>query len=201
MYNDTVLVDRHRKALLRKMGAPLELAQVVNAVFEALVAHISPRFSAFAALVAAIDVFKKRDFGTFPDYEAVWLPTTVLDDIHCVQYRTDVMQIVHDAIVPLCVSELARRYLQAALRAYDLQILFFCNGSFLLAETLHIRAFGESFEHVRREKRYSVADTDHWPVRLVGGFDSMPDDTVDLSPKGSERRLFRHIEKMLSMSL
>ena len=153
MYQDVALTDRHRRLLLRKMGASVELAGVINSVFEALVVHACPRFSAFAALTAAISAFRKKDFGIFPDYEAVWLPTVVLDDIHCVRYRTDVMHTVYEAIVPMCISELTRHCLQVALRIHDLQILFLCNGSFLIGDIKHIRAFGGSFEHVRREKK------------------------------------------------
>ena len=198
MYQDIALVENHRRLLLRKTGASVELTEVINAVFDSLMTHIRPRFSAFAALFVAISAFQKKDFGIFPEYEVVWLPTIVIDE-DGMRYRTEIMQIVYEAVVPICVSELSRHYLQTTLRLHGLQILFLCNGSFLLGAEKHIRAFGESFEHIRREKIYSTADTHRYPIRMIDSFESVLRPSIDLSSGGSEKRLFQDIEKMLNM--
>ena len=197
MYEDVVLTDRHRRLFLQEFDTSLEFSEVINAVFSALVAHIRPRVSVFAALSAAIDAFENKDFGVFSDYEAVWFPSSAFDGVECMRYRTVVMHTVYEAIVPVCVSELARHYLQSALRGHDLQILFLCNGSFLLGETKHIRAFGESFEHVRREEIYSSAEASNCPIKMVTDFEDLPNFVLELSPGGAEKRLFERIENIL----
>lgn len=198
---DLALTDMHRRLLLRKMGASVELTSVINVVFDTVTTYIHPRFSAFAALTAVIGAFKRKDFGIFSDYGAVFLPTAVLDPVHCVQYRTGIMQTVYAALVPVCMSEITMRSLRIVLQPYDLQILFFCNGSFLFGEEKCIRAFSGSLEHVRREKMYSEADTHGYPIQIAGSFSRMPDSNTDLRAKGAEARLFQDIERMFHMSL
>lgn len=196
MYYDVALSDKSREGILDNLSASFEVGKVAGSVFEALMVHIHPRVSAFATLVVAIDALEKKDFGIFPDYESVWLPTTVLDNEWLVRYRTDAMETVYESLMPVCVSELTRSCLQKALQLHGLQILFLCNGSFLLGEEKDIRAFGGSLEHIRRERRCSEADVS-WPIRRVGGFDRMTDSTDCLCPKGAEKRLFQRIEGVL----
>ena len=199
MYQDVTLADKHCRLVLQEIDSAGDLTEVISAIFRAMVKYIRPRFPAFAALSVALHAFKKRDFGIFPDYGVVWLPTTVIGGDY-VRYRTDVMHTVYRALLPVCMSEITLRGLKIALDIHGLHVLFLCDGSFLLGEPNKIRAFGGSLDHIRREMMRSVADTNRCPIHLVSSFNHMPGTTIDISPKGGERQLFRDIENLLCMA-
>ena len=198
MYHLTGLSEKHQQVIIRELGwdTQPELVEISSAIFKGLTEYIYPQSLSFITLLAAIDAFKKEDFGMFADYEVVYVPVIILGESHK-RYYTDLMHCIYEALLPMRVSRLAKECMQRALQEHGISILFFCNGSFLIGSTENIRAFSGSLEHTRREKLYSALNSIRYPIRIIGNIDEILEPTIDLSPSGTERRLLGKIEKVL----
>ena len=197
MYLVTGLGKEHHWMVLEEFGwdTSKEMLKVGNSIFEALTKYTSPQSLSFVTLVATIDAFKEESFGMFADYNMVYLPVIILGDTR--QYHSALMHCIREAMLPVKTSHLARECLQRTLQEHGLDILFFCNGNFLVGEIKKICAFSGSLEHTSREKLYSAVSSIRYPTRAVGSIYDIHEPTIDLSPNGAENRLLRSIEEVL----
>ena len=191
------LCESHYRLLCHELVNGEEI-KIVPHIFEALTEYITPHLPILPALTCMLSALWRKDFGIFRDYSLVWLPFCIVGS-DCVRYRTAGMKKLHKAVSSVQMSDLTTNLLRLTLQSHGFDITFLYGSGIIIGDAENIRAFGGSFEHVRREKMRSALDTAGYPIKEVGRIEDISVLTIDLSPKGAEQRLLEDIERIITL--
>lgn len=180
--------------LILQKEAP-QVSGITRDVHEALTENLNPHLPALTAFVAMAEALSNKDFGVLSDQKLVRLPLSVIGTDK-VRYRTPIIDLLHESILSLRMSDLTIEAIRNVLRPHGLCVLFLCSCGVVMGRCEDVHKYYGSDLHKRMDRLRSAIDAEANPVVCVESFEDITVPTMDLHSNGSEERLFTRIEEL-----
>jgi len=196
---DPEMAGLHAGHLPLLLEAAPEVANVTNDLYSALTENLNPHLPVLPAFVAMVEAVNRGDFGLLGEYHLIRLPFSIIG-ADKLRYRTQMVEWLHDSILPLRMSEITINAIQEVLKSHGLRLLFGCSCSAAMGHLDDVQAYYDSGHQRDMDLFRSAIDAASYPVKLVGSFEEITVPTMDLHVSGAEERLFNRIEELTRLA-